>query len=338
MPNTKDTLGVELDVSSNSTPTTTSTPDAVSEASPSLTTGTTSTPLTTSSPASSSSGGDSEYKFADYGIFSDAVASTTAYNASVDSVNEAIKDGNTKLSDQSIFMGPIQENCVEVFQKINTSFGQTKDNFTSIGNYLTEAAAAYKTGDTEASNVILKIDGKEVSSSGGLSGTPVSTTEIPDDMAQSGYTVTCYGEGGWYLGGGADATSVASGTKQKDVHNAWLADGARYKDGIAVMNVNGQDCYLVATSSAVGNVGDALNVTFKNGQTIPCVVADAKSSHDSNYSKYGHVQGNGSVNVLEFEVDRNVYNSKGNPTTDSWGLEWDSSSGVKTVDNYGTLV
>ena len=110
------------------------------------------------------------------------------------------------------------------------------------------------------------------------------------------------------------------------------------KNGIAVMNVNGQDCYLVATASAVGKVGDAINVTFKNGQSIPCIVADAKSSHDRNYSQYGHTQKNGSVNVLEFEVDRHVYRAKGNPTTNSWGLEWDSSSGVKTVNNYGTVV
>ena len=104
------------------------------------------------------------------------------------------------------------------------------------------------------------------------------------------------------------------------------------------MNVNGQDCYLVATASSLGKVGDAINVTLKNGQQVPCVIADAKSSNDWNYTKYGHSDGKGSVNILEFEVDRHKYLKSGNPTTSSWGLEWDSSSGVKKVDNYGSTL
>ena len=103
------------------------------------------------------------------------------------------------------------------------------------------------------------------------------------------------------------------------------------------MNVNGQDHYLVATAPTLGTVGDSVNVNLENGQTIPCVIADAKSTGDSNYTTYGHGTGGG-VNILEFEVDRNVYNANGNPQTSTWGLEWDSSSDVTSVDNYGTII
>jgi len=166
----------------------------------------------------------------------------------------------------------------------------------------------------------------------------VFTVDVPSSVNQAGYTVTCYGEGGWYLGGGDTPTGVASGTKQKSVHEAWLADGARYKNGIAVMKVNGVDHYLIATSSTFGKVGDSVTVNFANGDSIPCIIADAKSSHDSNYTKYGHSRSNGSVNILEFEVDRHKYRSSGNPTTSKWGLEWDSSSDVKSVNNHGAVV
>ncbi len=166
----------------------------------------------------------------------------------------------------------------------------------------------------------------------------VYTLEIPDSVDQAGYTVTCYGPGGWYLGGGADPTAVASGTNQKLVHEAWLNDGGRYKDGIAVMKVNGVDHYLIATASSLGKVGDSITVNFENGQSIPCIIADAKSSGDSNYTKYGHGRPDGSVNVLEFEVDRNKFNSSGNPSTSTWGLEWDSSSDVDSVNNHGSIV
>ena len=165
----------------------------------------------------------------------------------------------------------------------------------------------------------------------------VFSVEVPDSIKQSAYTVTCYGEGGWYLGGGSTPTAVASGTNQKSVHEAWKADGCRYKDGIAVMNVNGEDHYLIATASTFGKVGDSVTVKLDNGQTIKCVIADQKSSGDSNYTKYGHSHGS-SVNILEFEVDRNVYNSKGNPNTSGWGLEWDSSSDVNAIDNHGSIL
>ncbi len=163
------------------------------------------------------------------------------------------------------------------------------------------------------------------------------TVEIPSSIDQAGYTVTCYGPGGWYLGGGATPTAVASGTNQKAVHEAWKANGGRYKNGIAVINVNGEDHYLIATASTFGRVGDSVTVNLRNGQQIKCVIADQKSSNDSNYTKYGHAHGS-SINVLEFEVNRNDYNSKGNPKTSTWGLEWDSSSDVASMNNHGSIV
>ena len=277
-----------------------------------------------------------DYQFSDYGIFSDAASLTHAYNTKLSDISTDITTGKTKLSDDGVFMGPIKDNCIETYGKIDTQFAETTSNFNNIATYLKEASAAYKAGDTDAKNVILQISGSSIG--GGLTGTPNSSVAIPDDIAQSGYTVTCYGEGGWYLGGGSEATSVAAGTNQKSVHEKWVADGCRYKNGIAVMNVNGQDCYLIATAPTFGDVGDAVNVNFEDGKTIPCVIADAKSTNDSNYTQYGHGQGNGSVNVLEFEVDRNDYNSKGNPNTDGWGLEWDSSSDVSSIDNYGSVI
>ena len=166
---------------------------------------------------------------------------------------------------------------------------------------------------------------------------PISSVTIPSNIDQMGYTVTCYGEGGWYLSGGSQATPIARSSNQRVVHDAWLNDGANYKDGIAVMNVDGETRYLVATAPSLGSVGDCVDVRLDNGQTIPCVIADSKNSMDANFTTYGHSSG-GQVNVLEFEVDRNVFNQKGNPKTSTWGLEWDSSSDVRVVDNYGSII
>ena len=164
----------------------------------------------------------------------------------------------------------------------------------------------------------------------------LSTVDIPSNIKQTGYTVTCYGKEGWWLSG-KNLAKIASGTLQESVHNLWVQNGARYKKGIAVMNVNGEERYLIATTSTLGKVGDILDVKLRDGSTLKCVVADQKSSNDSNYTKYGHASGSG-INVLEFEVDKDKYLSSGGPTTATWGLDWDSSSPVTTVQNFGSLV
>jgi hypothetical protein len=160
------------------------------------------------------------------------------------------------------------------------------------------------------------------------------SVDVPSNIRQSGYTVTGYDR--WIKSG---QTMVwARGTNQRQVSEVWKSQGSKFKNGIATVNVNGQDRYLIATSSTFGKVGDSVTVRLSNGQSIPCVIADQKSSNDKNYTRYGHSQGNGSVNILEFEVERSKYQSSGNPTTSKWNLEWDSSSSVVTIDNYGSIL
>jgi hypothetical protein len=160
------------------------------------------------------------------------------------------------------------------------------------------------------------------------------SVDVPSNIRQSGYTVTGYDR--WIKSG---QTMVwARGTNQRQVSEVWKSQGSKFKNGIATVNVNGQDRYLIATSSTFGKVGDSVTVKLSNGQSIPCVIADQKSSNDKNYTRYGHIQGNGSVNILEFEVERSKYQSSGNPTTSKWNLEWDSSSSVVTIDNYGSIL
>ncbi len=274
-----------------------------------------------------------EYELSDYGIFSDAIGSTNAYSNTINQASEAIKKGQTILSDQSIFMGPAQESCLNHLTKYNTNFTDYVNNMTKISSYLTDTAIAYKNGDQSASNMVL---GTSTSSATGVDGTPISSVEIPEDIKQKNYSVTCYGEGGWYLGGGDEATSISSRTNQYKVHQSWLSDGARYKNGVAVMNVNGQDRYLVAVAPTFGKVGDTINVNLRNGQTVPCIIADAKSTHDANYVTYGHSHKDGSIGILELEVDRIKWRQTGRPSTDTWNLDWDTTSDIRSIDNYGS--
>lgn len=164
----------------------------------------------------------------------------------------------------------------------------------------------------------------------------VSTVTIPEDLKQAGYTVTGYSKDGWVMTD-MSTLSIADGTNQQSVHDKWVENGAHFKDGIAVMNVNGSDKYLVATTNTYGEVGDLIKVDFENGQSIECVIVDEKNPADVNFTKYGHSY-DGQTNILEFEVDIPTYNAKGNPTTKSWGLDWDSSSKITQISNMGSVI
>ncbi len=213
-----------------------------------------------------------------------------------------------------------------------------KTNGDKMANYKTYGVVSSTESTTE-------VDATTTASQAGLTIDTAngSTIQIPDSVKQRGYTVTCYGVGGWHYGGEAKASKIGGGTRQEKVHQKWVADGARYKNGIAVMNINGVDHYLVAVSPTFGYSGSVLSVKLKNGETLPCVVADSKSTGDGNYTKYGHSSSSknpnkGAINVLEFEVDRTWYKSKGNPGSDKWPTSWDSSSKVSSITTYGSVI
>ena len=257
----------------------------------------------------------------------------------IKSCQDEVNKVKTTLSDSEIFMGPIADSCKEELAKIDSFLSTLSENYNTIANYLVDCSSNYKAGDKNASIKVITVgsDGKiSVTKAGVVPGNIVKTVEIPSDLEQRGYTVTCYGPEGWWFGG-TDLRAIAAGSSQEAVHNVWNSQNSQFKNDIAIINQDGVDYYLVATAESLGEVGDRINVTFEDGSSIPCIVADAKSSADSNYTYYGHA-GDGGVNILEFEVNKDKYNATGtNPTTEGWGLEWDSNSKVTKVDNYGSI-
>lgn len=149
-----------------------------------------------------------------------------------------------------------------------------------------------------------------------------STVEVPQDIEQAGFTVTCYDEfdGRW-----------TAGTLQRQVCNLWHATGALYDDGIAA--VDGR--LLVACTAAFGAVGDRIDFELDDGTVLECIVADAKSASDPNCTEYGHEYG-GRVNIIEFEVDSSYYRRFGNPGSGSWKPEWTGRK-VVSAANRGSV-
>ena len=156
--------------------------------------------------------------------------------------------------------------------------------------------------------------------------------EIPSDIKQGPYTVTGYD---YWIDSGKEMT-WQEGTNQRKVSEIWKEQGSVFKNGIAVINVDGVDRYLVAVSTKFGQSGDCIDVTLEDGTVIPCIIGDSKGSDAK--SEWGHVLEDGSINVLEFEVQREKYLQSGNPTTEKWNLPWDSSKAVKSIKNTGSII
>lgn len=158
------------------------------------------------------------------------------------------------------------------------------------------------------------------------------TIEIPSSVNQGAYTVTGYD---YWIDSGKPMT-WASGSKQSQVAEIWKKQGSRFKNGIAVINVDGEDRYLIAVTTKFGVSGDCVDVTLSDGKVIKCIIGDSKGSDAK--SEWGHELGGGKINVLEFEVQREKYLSSGNPTTAKWGLDWDSNQPVKSMTNKGSII
>ena len=161
------------------------------------------------------------------------------------------------------------------------------------------------------------------------------TVEIPDSVSQmSHHTVTCYEKDGWHYNASKTGTRVGVGTGQKLVHDVWNSQGSTYENGVAIIDDNGTRI-LVACTEKIGKVGDRITINYENGQKVEALVADQKDSKDSTYTEFGHKDGN-QTSIIELEVNTQDYREKQNPSTKTWGLSWDTSSNITSIDNYGS--
>ena len=100
-----------------------------------------------------------DYKVSDYGIFNNAINSTTNYSNKITSIQEALANSKNQLNSESVFMGPICDSCVKGFGTVDGKISTQVDNFGTISSYLNDTSTAYKNGDTAAMDKVLSISG-----------------------------------------------------------------------------------------------------------------------------------------------------------------------------------
>lgn len=98
-----------------------------------------------------------DYKVSDYGIFNDAVATTNKLNTSLGTSKETITKCQTQLNNESVFMGPACDEAINGFSSATSRISLLTENYSTIGKYLTDTAANYKSGDDSAKANILSV-------------------------------------------------------------------------------------------------------------------------------------------------------------------------------------
>lgn len=95
-----------------------------------------------------------EYSISNYSIFNDAVQTTNDCNSKINNAQSSINECKSIISDQGIFMGPIQEKCVSALTTLDTDCSAITTNLESISNYLVNTNSSYQAADQNAQNQI----------------------------------------------------------------------------------------------------------------------------------------------------------------------------------------
>lgn len=163
-----------------------------------------------------------EYKVSDYGIFTDAIGTTNKFNESLKSNQKEIESIKTKLSNESVFMGPACDEAIKGFSGVSTKIDLLVNNYKTMGDYLNSTASNYKAGDDSANKTVLSVSSsgkvEAVSSSSAnfsgntnqeklynyLSSQGFNDAAISGIMAniqhESGFDTTALGDGGTSYG------------------------------------------------------------------------------------------------------------------------------------------
>ncbi len=130
-----------------------------------------------------------DYKVSDYGIFNDAISTTKSFTDKITSIQTDMNNCKSKLNDESVFMGPICDSCVQGFGTVDGEITSLVSNFGTISSYLNDTATAYINGDTEAMKKVLSISGGTltVGSSSNVSTGDATKDDIYNRLADKGF-------------------------------------------------------------------------------------------------------------------------------------------------------
>ncbi len=132
----------------------------------------------------------SDFKVSDYGIFGDAANTTNVFKTTVNIGLEAINGSKTALSNESVFMGPLADSCIEALSKSNNKLENIISGCGAVIAFLAESNITYQSGDKKASKILSFNNGSFSTSTFSNSGVQTGKTNqdtIYNYLSQKGF-------------------------------------------------------------------------------------------------------------------------------------------------------
>ena len=116
----------------------------------------------TTTTSGTDTGDKKDIDVSNYGIFSDGITSVNTLSGEVDTGVSSLNDQKSKLTSDTIFMGPICDSCSTGFDAALRILDLLKGNLATTSDYLKQSYADYNSSDANAKTKILTIgaDGK----------------------------------------------------------------------------------------------------------------------------------------------------------------------------------
>lgn len=184
-----------------------------------------------------------------YSIYDDASATVTSMNEKVNTTSTDLNTSKASLNKESVFMGPICDSSVNGFDKSMKILSDLMGILTNDVQYFQYVSSKYKSGDSNASNIIMNEDGTfsttAVTGQLSLDGNVINPTNpvttgnkynlSDDDLAHLAYVA--YREQGSVAGAKLELTLMAnlyeqhknsySNVRDYVDNSGWFASGSR---------------------------------------------------------------------------------------------------------------
>lgn len=113
------------------------------------------------------------------------------------------------------------------------------------------------------------------------------------------------------------------------VKTEWEKDKKYSEEGIALIEVDEEERYLVEVSPKYGEVGDSIDVELEDGSIIKCVIAETKEVDKLDENYFGTLKKDNSVSLINFETSSEVEEIE---------FPWDTKSNITEITNNGSIL
>ena len=139
----------------------------------------------TTTDTSGSSGKDIDVS--NYNMYDHGASTATTLKSEISTINETLTANKEKLSDESIFMGPICDCCIQGFDVTAVKIQAEDQNLDTIISHLNEASTLYQSGDTQAAGLITN---SNIDTSNLISGSNVANAvqKYGDELNKADYS------------------------------------------------------------------------------------------------------------------------------------------------------